>query len=66
MNQTNIAEHFEEVSEYIEKALDGGGKILVNCQLGLSRAPACVLSYLILTHGMSLAQAVAQAGSASQ
>lgn len=56
--QTNIAKHFNEVVEFIDEALEGGGKVLVNCQMGMSRSSTCVLAYLILRHQMSADEAL--------
>ena len=42
----------------MDSALDSGGKVLVNCHLGVSRSAACVLAYLLTRHNMSLAEAL--------
>ena len=34
------------------------GKVLVNCQMGMSRSSTCVLAYLILRHQMSADEAL--------
>ena len=60
VNQTNLSKHFEEVIQFIDSALTRGGKVLVNCHLGVSRSPACVLAYLMIKHGMSVRQAEEQ------
>ena len=44
--------------EFLDSALDSGGKVLVNCHLGVSRSTACVLAYLLTRHNMSLAEAL--------
>ena len=44
--------------EFLDSALDSGGKVLVNCHLGVSRSAACVLAYLLTRHNMSLAEAL--------
>lgn len=51
--QTNIAMHFNEVAEFIDEALAEGGKVLVNCQMGMSRSSTCVLAYLMLRQHMT-------------
>ena len=48
------------IINFIDSAISGGGKILVNCHLGVSRSPTCVLAYLITKHNMTVAQAVDQ------
>jgi len=60
VDQTNIAAHFDEVAIFIDSALSGGGKVLVNCQMGMSRSPACVLAYLIIRHDMTMGEAIRQ------
>jgi len=58
--QTNISLHFNEVAEFIDEALQGGGKVLVNCQMGISRSSAAVLSYLMLRHQMTAVEALTE------
>ena len=60
VSQTNISDHFEDIVQFIDSAISGGGKVLVNCHLGVSRSPTCVLAYLITKHNMSLTEAVDQ------
>ena len=47
-----------EVIEFLDSALASGGKVLVNCHLGVSRSAACVLAYLLTRHHMSLPEAL--------
>lgn len=56
--QTNIAKHFNEVVEFIDEALAEGGKVLVNCQMGMSRSSTCVLAYLMLRQQMTAEMAL--------
>lgn len=58
--QTNIAMYFSEVSEYIDEALKSGGKVLVNCLMGMSRSSTCVLAYLMLRQNMTAVEALTE------
>jgi len=58
--QTNIALHFNEVVQFIEEGLENGGKVLVNCQMGVSRSSAAVLAYLMLRHQMTAVEALVE------
>lgn len=71
--QANIALHFNEVVEFIEEGLEGGGeksllslstvlpgKVLVNCQMGVSRSSAAVLAYLMMRHSMTAVEALTE------
>jgi len=58
VSQTNIAIHFDAVADFIDEAVLGGGKILVNCQMGVSRSSAAVLAYLMLRHQMTAVEAL--------
>ena len=35
-------------ADFIEEAISGGGKCLVNCQMGVSRSASCAMSYLMI------------------
>lgn len=58
--QTNIALHFNEVAEFIDEALASGGRVLVNCQMGMSRSSTCVLAYLMLRQNMTAVEALTE------
>ena len=62
VSQANISIHFTEISDFIDEALQGGGKILVNCQKGVSRSSAAVLAYLMLRHNMTAVEALVEVG----
>lgn len=58
MSQANISIHFTEISDFIDEGLSSGGKVLVNCQKGVSRSSAAVLAYLMLRHNMTAVDAL--------
>jgi len=58
--QTNIALHFNDVTMFIDEALEAGGKVLVNCEMGMSRSSTCVLAYLMLRHEMTAIEALSK------
>ena len=60
VSQANISIHFTEISDFIDEGLGGGGKVLVNCQKGVSRSAAAVLAFLMLRHNMTAVQALLQ------
>ena len=56
----NILRVFEEAIEFIDQALDSGGKVLVHCFAGKSRSAAICCAYLIRRQNMNLEQALRQ------
>ncbi|QQP52134.1 Testis/ seletal muscle dual specificty phosphatase, partial [Caligus rogercresseyi] len=45
----NIERYFGPANEFIASCIDGGGRILIHCQMGVSRSCVCAMSYLMLT-----------------
>ena len=66
MSQANISIHFTEISDFIDEGLSSGGKVLVNCQKGVSRSSAAVLAYLMLRHNMTAVDALLEVDSEMQ
>ena len=60
MPQANISVYFDEVADFIDGALKGGGRVLVNCLMGMSRSSTCVLAYLMLHRDMTAVDALTE------
>lgn len=54
----NLDPYFRPSAEFIDSALKETGKVFVHCAMGVSRSGALVLSYLMITQGLSLVEAV--------
>lgn len=54
----NIARYFHRTTEYIDRAVTGGGLVVVNCYMGLSRSASVVIAYLMTKHNMSFDRAL--------
>eukprot|EP01006_Ploeotia_vitrea_P056424 TRINITY_DN68099_c2_g2_i2.p1 TRINITY_DN68099_c2_g2~~TRINITY_DN68099_c2_g2_i2.p1 ORF type:complete len:202 (-),score=2.30 TRINITY_DN68099_c2_g2_i2:1287-1892(-) len=48
-----ISESFPAVIDFIRKAKESGGSVLVHCKGGVSRSPTVVMAYLMNQYGMS-------------
>eukprot|EP00048_Salpingoeca_helianthica_P006915 m.104308 g.104308 ORF g.104308 m.104308 type:complete len:183 (+) comp14171_c0_seq4:27-575(+) len=57
-SQSNLLEHFEQVRVFLNACLASNGKVLVHSNVGLSRAPAMVVAYLICHLQTNLTQAL--------
>ena len=49
-----IIRYFHRTTEFIHRAVTGGGLVAVNCYMGLSRSASVVIAYLMTKHDMSL------------
>lgn len=57
-----ITTHFETAFSYLDKALEDtekSNRILVHCQMGVSRSASVVIAYVMRMYGCSLQQAIA-------
>jgi dual specificity phosphatase 12 len=45
MEHEDLLIHLPKSCEFIQTALDAGGKILVHCAMGISRSPTVVCAY---------------------
>lgn len=53
-----LAPYFDKAVEFIQRGLDDGEKVMVNCKVGASRSATLVLAYLMIQHHMIVQQAV--------
>ena len=53
-----ISDYFGPAAQYIHTALEGGGKVVINCQMGVSRSSVLAMSYMILVRHWSLLDVV--------
>ncbi|XP_012671291.1 dual specificity protein phosphatase 26 [Clupea harengus] len=54
----DMSVNFNKAANFIHKALNGRGKVLVHCHVGVSRSATVVLAYLMLKHNMTLVDAI--------
>ena len=45
--QTDIKRHFDETNAFLKQCQENNEKVLVHCQMGISRSSAIVLAYLM-------------------
>jgi len=53
-----IIPKIKETKEFIDNCLGTGGKVLVHCNDGMSRAPALVIAYIMETYGIDFSSAL--------
>lgn len=58
INGFHMDTFFEETTEFIQLAIDAGGKILVHCREGISRSATLVLAYLMIKRHLTAQDAV--------
>ncbi|KAG0321145.1 Dual specificity protein phosphatase 10 [Podila horticola] len=56
-HQKNLSSEFPEAFDHIEQARSTGGKILVHCQLGVSRSASLVIAYVMKAENKTLTEA---------
>ncbi|KAK2902340.1 dual specificity protein phosphatase 26-like [Channa argus] len=54
----DMSVNFHAAADFIHRALSRGGKVLVNCHVGVSRSATLVLAYLMLKHHLTLVEAI--------
>lgn len=53
---TDIAKYFSSCFRWIDKALRGGGTVLIHCHMGISRSATIMCSYWMRKHSLSLSK----------
>jgi len=53
----NLKQYFAEAIEFIDKAREVNGRVLVHCQAGVSRSPTIVIAYLMARNQQNLSDA---------
>ncbi|ERE78063.1 dual specificity protein phosphatase 5-like protein [Cricetulus griseus] len=53
----DISSHFQEAIDFIDCVREGGGKVLVHCEAGVSRSPTICMAYLMKTKQFRLKEA---------
>eukprot|EP00055_Hartaetosiga_balthica_P003133 m.6635 g.6635 ORF g.6635 m.6635 type:complete len:274 (-) comp2625_c0_seq1:72-893(-) len=53
----NIAQYFNETNAFISNAVGNGGRVLVHCAAGISRAATITLAYMMFSSQLTLEQA---------
>lgn len=56
----DISPYFGPAAQFIHHGLSSGGKVLVNCQMGVSRSSALAMSYMMLYQGWSAVQTMTE------
>lgn len=54
----NLTKYFEKCADFIDAALEAGGKVLVNCKVGASRSATIVIAFLMLKRHQPVQNAV--------
>ena len=54
----DISPYFGPAAQYIHSAMSRGGKVIVNCQMGVSRSSALAVAFMILVNNMDAVDVV--------
>lgn len=54
----NLIPKIPEVKQFMDNCLKGGGKVLLHCNSGMSRAPSLVIAYIMEKYGLDFRTAL--------
>lgn len=58
LEDTNLLQYFEKTFKFIDDARQKGGRVLVHCNAGVSRAGTMVTGYVMRTKGLTMVEAM--------
>ena len=56
----DISGYFGPAAQFIHTALEGGGKVVINCQMGVSRSSVLAMAYMILVRQWSVLHTITE------
>ena len=56
----DISGYFGPAAQLIHTALEGGGKVVINCQMGVSRSSVLTMAYMILVRQWSVLHTITE------
>ena len=56
----DISGYFGPAAQFIHTALQGGGKVVINCQMGVSRSSVLTMAYMILVRQWSVLHTITE------
>ena len=56
----HISGYFGPAAQFIHTALEGGGKVVINCQMGVSRSSVLAMAYMILVRQWSVLHTITE------
>ena len=54
----DLSKYFKNAADFIDQALQSGGRVLVHCHAGISRSATIVACYLMLKKSMTAQEAI--------
>jgi protein-tyrosine phosphatase len=58
LEETNLLQYFEKTFKFLDDARKNGGRVLVHCNAGISRAGTMITGYVMRTKKLTMAEAM--------